>query len=192
MSIRAGTSYRWKTIQTSPKEQEAMENHDGSPSSTNSHVLPPELFVDLSQSSTYMSVSDIYEHFPASLIVNDSVSPEWTTHTLAVASDYGDAYYKPQLSHWLGLTSRTLNTSIWSSSELAALHGVLPQLGASFFQTLSSSELLELFSIPGIPTFPPAQAFQVLSRIAQDTKAQLLFKMIQQTGEQVTIENGAL
>ncbi|KAI4889523.1 hypothetical protein NFI96_010725 [Prochilodus magdalenae] len=75
-----------------------------------------------------------------------------------------------RLSHWLGLTSRTLNTSIWSSSELASLHGVLPQLGASFFQTLSSSELLELFSIPGIPTFPPAQAFQVLSRIAQDTK----------------------
>ncbi|KAL7854456.1 hypothetical protein SRHO_G00166460 [Serrasalmus rhombeus] len=74
-----------------------------------------------------------------------------------------------RLSHWLGLTFKSLNTSVLSSSELASLHGVLPQLGASFLQTLSSSELLELFSLPGIPTFPPAQAFQILSKIAIET-----------------------
>ncbi|KAG9266572.1 stereocilin-like [Astyanax mexicanus] len=73
-----------------------------------------------------------------------------------------------RLSHWLGLTLQSLNTSILSSSTLASLHGVLPQLGASFLQSLSSSELLELFYLPDIPTFPPAQAFQILSKLFQE------------------------
>lgn len=62
-----------------------------------------------------------------------------------------------QLSHWLALALKPLNASLLSSPMLASLHGVLPQLGASFLQSLSSNDLLELFSQPDIPTFPPAQ-----------------------------------
>ncbi|XP_072516145.1 stereocilin [Salminus brasiliensis] len=88
---------------------------------------------------------------------------------LAKCISEGHVSGNSRLSHWLGLTLKSLNTSVLSSSALASLHGVLPQLGASFLQSLSSSELLELFSLPAIPTFPPAQAFQILSKIAQET-----------------------
>ncbi|XP_053539341.1 stereocilin [Ictalurus punctatus] len=74
-----------------------------------------------------------------------------------------------RLSHWLALALKPLNASLLSSPMLASLHGVLPQLGASFLQSLSSNDLLELFSQPDIPTFPPAQAFQILNKIFQET-----------------------
>ncbi|KAK1798014.1 hypothetical protein P4O66_000518 [Electrophorus voltai] len=74
-----------------------------------------------------------------------------------------------QLSHWLGIAFKSLNASILSTPVLASLHGVLPQLGVSFLQSLSSPELLALFTLPGIPVFPPAQAFQILSKISQET-----------------------
>ncbi len=44
---------------------------------------------------------------------------------------------------------------------MASLHGMLPQMGASFLEPLSSNELLDLVSLPGIPTFPPAQVSTV-------------------------------
>ncbi|XP_026860340.2 stereocilin [Electrophorus electricus] len=74
-----------------------------------------------------------------------------------------------RLSHWLGIAFKSLNASILSTPVLASLHGVLPQLGVSFLQSLSSPELLALFTLPGIPVFPPAQAFQILSKISQET-----------------------
>ncbi|KAI5609751.1 stereocilin-like [Silurus asotus] len=74
-----------------------------------------------------------------------------------------------RISHWLALALKPLNASSLSSVALEMLHGVLPQLGASFLQSLSSNYLLELFSQPDIPTFPPAQAFQILSKIFRET-----------------------
>ncbi|XP_053094140.1 stereocilin [Pangasianodon hypophthalmus] len=74
-----------------------------------------------------------------------------------------------RLSHWLALSLKPLNASSLSSPALASLHGVLPQLGSSFLQPLSSNDLLELFSQPDIPTFPPAQAFQILNKIFRET-----------------------
>ncbi|TSL68171.1 Stereocilin [Bagarius yarrelli] len=62
-----------------------------------------------------------------------------------------------RISHWLALTLKPLNASVLSSPALASLHGILPQLGASFLQSLSSKDLLKLFSQPDIPTFPPSQ-----------------------------------
>ncbi|XP_053369543.1 stereocilin [Clarias gariepinus] len=74
-----------------------------------------------------------------------------------------------RLSHWLAHTLQPLNASSLSSPALSSLHGVLPQLGASFLQSLSSNYLLELLSQPNIPTFPPAQAFQILGKLFQET-----------------------
>ncbi|XP_066504103.1 stereocilin [Hoplias malabaricus] len=88
---------------------------------------------------------------------------------LAKCISEGHLSANSRLSHWLGLALKSLNSSVLSSSALASLRGVLPQLGASFYQSLSSSELLELFTLPGIPIFPPAQAFQILSKISQES-----------------------
>jgi len=52
---------------------------------------------------------------------------------------------------------KSLNASILSASAMASLHGMLPQMGATFLDPLSSSELLDLVTQPGMPTFPPAQ-----------------------------------
>uniref|UniRef100_A0A087YJL5 Stereocilin n=1 Tax=Poecilia formosa TaxID=48698 RepID=A0A087YJL5_POEFO len=61
-----------------------------------------------------------------------------------------------------------LNISSMTSSELSALSGLLPQLGASFLLSLTSQRLLEILSEPGFHTFSPAQAFQILSKITKD------------------------
>ncbi|XP_056599193.1 stereocilin [Triplophysa dalaica] len=74
-----------------------------------------------------------------------------------------------RLSHWLGMALKSLNSSVLSASALASLHGILPQMGTSFLETLSSVELLNIVTLPGVPTFPPAQAFQILNKIAEET-----------------------
>ncbi|MED6240942.1 hypothetical protein ATANTOWER_010954, partial [Ataeniobius toweri] len=74
-----------------------------------------------------------------------------------------------RLSSWLiPAVSTRLNISSVTSSELSALSGLLPQLGASFLLSLPSERLLEIFSQPGFRTFSPAQAFQILSKITKD------------------------
>lgn len=67
------------------------------------------------------------------------------------------SFFLLQLSHFLALALKPLNASLLPSQALASLHGVLPYLGASFLQSISSNDLLELFSQPDIPSFPPAQ-----------------------------------
>ncbi|KAL0189569.1 hypothetical protein M9458_016668, partial [Cirrhinus mrigala] len=62
-----------------------------------------------------------------------------------------------RLSHWLGMALKSLNASNLSASAMASLQGMLPQMGASFLEPLSSDELLDLVSLPGMTTFPPAQ-----------------------------------
>lgn len=66
-------------------------------------------------------------------------------------------FFYPQLSHWLGTALKSLNASILSASAMASLHGMLPEMGATFLDPLSSNELLDLVTLPGMPTFPPAQ-----------------------------------
>ncbi|XP_065150525.1 stereocilin [Paramisgurnus dabryanus] len=74
-----------------------------------------------------------------------------------------------RISHLLGTALKSLNASVLSASAMASLHGILPQMGVSFLETLTSVELLDLVSLPGMPTFPPAQAFRILNKIVEDT-----------------------
>ncbi|KAK6476908.1 stereocilin-like [Huso huso] len=74
-----------------------------------------------------------------------------------------------RLSHWLLLALRPLNASVLTTPELASLHGILPQLGASFLQSLSTPRLLDILADPDLADFPPAQAFQLLTEIIQNT-----------------------
>ncbi|KAK0150058.1 Stereocilin [Merluccius polli] len=62
-----------------------------------------------------------------------------------------------RLSTWLLPAVEALDASSMSSAELSALSGLLPQLGASFLQSLSTKQLLELLTRPGLPSYLPAQ-----------------------------------
>ncbi|KAK1891401.1 Stereocilin [Dissostichus eleginoides] len=53
--------------------------------------------------------------------------------------------------------------------ELSALSGLFPQLGTSFLLSLPSQQLLEILSQPGSHSYSPAQAFQILYKISQNT-----------------------
>ncbi|XP_071778934.1 stereocilin [Centroberyx gerrardi] len=72
-----------------------------------------------------------------------------------------------RLSSWLTPAVQTLNVSSMPSPELSALSGLLPQLGASFLQSLPSQQLLEVLTQPGLHRYSPAQAFQILSKISK-------------------------
>ncbi|CAL8383253.1 unnamed protein product [Arctogadus glacialis] len=63
-----------------------------------------------------------------------------------------------------------LDSSLLSREELSALSGLLPRLGASFLEPLPTPRLLELLTAPGVPSYPPAEASLLLSRISEDTK----------------------
>ncbi|XP_041634601.1 stereocilin-like [Cheilinus undulatus] len=73
-----------------------------------------------------------------------------------------------RLSAWLIQTFENMNISSLAPPELSALSGLLPQLGASFLQSLPSQQLMEIFSQPGIHRYSPAQAFQILAKISKD------------------------
>ncbi|KAL7406680.1 hypothetical protein ABVT39_024498 [Epinephelus coioides] len=74
-----------------------------------------------------------------------------------------------RLSSWLIPAVESLNVSNITPTEMSALSGLLPQLGASFLLSLSSQQLLEILSQPGLHRYSPAQAFQMLSKISEDS-----------------------
>ncbi|CAL8243225.1 unnamed protein product [Lota lota] len=74
-----------------------------------------------------------------------------------------------RLSTWLLPAVAALDATSLSPEELSALSGLLPQLGASFLQSLPTARLLDLLTAPGLPSYPPAQASQLLSKISKDT-----------------------
>ncbi|KAJ8340304.1 hypothetical protein SKAU_G00349370 [Synaphobranchus kaupii] len=91
--------------------------------------------------------------------------PLWQRLALCVSEGLTSA--SGRLSHWLLLALRPLNASALSSPALTSLRGLLPLLGASFLQPFPSPQVLDLLSQPGMPRYPPAQAFQLLSSITQ-------------------------
>ncbi|KAF3832585.1 hypothetical protein F7725_026250 [Dissostichus mawsoni] len=74
-----------------------------------------------------------------------------------------------RLSSWLIPAAETLNVSSMAPQELSALSGLFPQLGTSFLLSLPSQQLLEILSQPGSHSYSPAQAFQILYKISQNT-----------------------
>ncbi|XP_033838654.2 stereocilin [Periophthalmus magnuspinnatus] len=76
---------------------------------------------------------------------------------------------KGRLSSWLVPAVQSLNVSSMALQDLFALSGVLPELGASFLLSLPSEELIDVLSQPVIPQYSPAQAFQILSKISNET-----------------------
>ncbi len=78
-------------------------------------------------------------------------------HCVIILSVIHEEFFNLQLSHWLGTALKSLNASVLSTSAMASLHGMLSQMGASFLEPLSSNGLLDLVTLPDMPTFPPAQ-----------------------------------
>ncbi|XP_068612610.1 stereocilin [Brachionichthys hirsutus] len=87
---------------------------------------------------------------------------------LAQCMSKGVVSERGRLSSWLIPTIENLNISTVAPA-LSVLSSLLPQLGASFLLPLPSQQLLEILSQPGLHTYPPAQAFLILSRISKDT-----------------------
>ncbi|XP_077084041.1 stereocilin isoform X1 [Siphateles boraxobius] len=111
----------------------------------------------------YLDSEDLHQ-----LLSSSNLSPIlW--QQLARCVSGGHVSGSGRLSHWLGMALNSLNATILSASAMASLHGMLPQMGATFLEPLSSSELMDLVILPGMPTFPPAQAFQILNKIAEGT-----------------------
>ncbi|KAK9971373.1 hypothetical protein ABG768_024743 [Culter alburnus] len=111
----------------------------------------------------YLNSEDLQQ-----LLSSSNLSPAlW--QQLARCVSEGHVSGSGRLSHWLGTALKSLNASILSASAMASLHGMLPEMGATFLEPLSSNELLDLVTLPGMPTFPPAQAFQILNKIAEET-----------------------
>ncbi|XP_035483498.2 stereocilin [Scophthalmus maximus] len=101
--------------------------------------------------------------------VQDSAVSSALWQQLAQCMSKGFVCASGRLSSWLIPALQALNVSSMSPQELSALSGLLPQLGASFLLSLPSQQLLEVLSQPGIHKYSPAQAFQLLSKISEDT-----------------------
>ncbi|XP_068435116.1 stereocilin [Clinocottus analis] len=101
--------------------------------------------------------------------LQDSAVSSALRQQLAQCMSKGFISTSGRLSSWLIPASETLNVSSMAPTELSALSGLLPQLGASLLLSLPSQLLLETLSQPGLHRYSPAQAFQMLSKISKDT-----------------------
>ncbi|XP_048886623.1 stereocilin isoform X2 [Brienomyrus brachyistius] len=97
--------------------------------------------------------------------------PLW--RQLATCVSEGHASSTGRLAHWLALAVRHLDASSLSPPELSALRGLLPRLGASFLQPFPAPRLLQILSQPGLPSYPPAQAFRILTKLTQEVNLRL-------------------
>ncbi|MBN3308953.1 STRC protein, partial [Amia calva] len=99
----------------------------------------------------YMSADDLRP------LLSGPPLPRPLRERLALCVSEGLTSGSGRLSHWLLQALQSLNASTLTPVELPPLRGLLPQLGASFLQPLSPSQVLHLLAQPGVPSFPPAQ-----------------------------------
>ncbi|KAI2662930.1 Stereocilin [Labeo rohita] len=82
----------------------------------------------------YLNSDDLQQ-----LLSSSKLSPVlW--QQLAQCVSEGHVSGSGRLSHWLGMALKSLNASNLPASEMASLQGMLPQMGASFLEPLSSDE----------------------------------------------------
>ncbi|XP_045075601.1 stereocilin [Coregonus clupeaformis] len=89
------------------------------------------------------------------LLASPVSSALWQQLALCVSEGHISA--SGRLSLWLVQAVQPLNAGTLPPPALATLRGLLPQLGASFLQSLPSLQLLDLLTQPGLPSFSPAQ-----------------------------------
>ncbi|XP_039628988.1 stereocilin [Polypterus senegalus] len=70
-------------------------------------------------------------------------------------------------AHSLLQAVKSVNASELTSSQLASLRGILPQLGISFLNHVSMTRITDILAKPGLTDFSPAQAFLILKKIMQ-------------------------
>ncbi|XP_023251500.1 stereocilin-like [Seriola lalandi dorsalis] len=89
--------------------------------------------------------------------VQDSAASSAFWQRLAQCVSKGFISASGRLSSWLIPAVQALNVSSMAPSELSALSGLLPQLGASFLLSLPSQQLLDILSQPGLHRYSSAQ-----------------------------------
>ncbi|XP_061102858.1 stereocilin [Conger conger] len=125
--------------------------------------LTSDDFLRLGVLGCYLNTEELHLLLSASPLSQ----PLWQRLALCVSDGLTSA--SGRLSHWLLQALRPLNGSALSSPALRTLRGLLPHLGASFLQEFPTPQVLDLLSQPGMPRYPPAQAFQILSSLTQHT-----------------------
>ncbi|KAK5873907.1 hypothetical protein PBY51_018907 [Eleginops maclovinus] len=101
--------------------------------------------------------------------LQDSAVSSALWQQLAQCMSQGFVSTSGRLSSWLIPAVEAMNISSMAPWELSALSGLFPQLEASFLLSHPSQQLLEILSQPGSHSYSPAQAFQILSKISQNT-----------------------
>ncbi|XP_035274550.1 stereocilin [Anguilla anguilla] len=125
--------------------------------------LTSDDFLRLGVLGCYLNPEDLH----LLLLTSPLSQPLWQRLALCVSE--GLISPSGRLSHWLLQALKPLNASALSSPALTSLRGLLPLLGASFLEPFPSPQVLDLLSQPGMPRYPPAQAFQILSSLTQHT-----------------------
>ncbi|XP_063044355.1 stereocilin [Engraulis encrasicolus] len=110
----------------------------------------------------YLSLEDL-----APFLLSPPPPPPALWQQLASCVNQGLVASDGRLAHWLEMAVGSMNASALAPSVLASLRALLPQLGADFLLPLSPDELLELLTQAQVPSYPPAQAFQILERISE-------------------------
>ncbi|XP_018618690.2 stereocilin [Scleropages formosus] len=105
------------------------------------------------------------------LLATPLSQPLW--QQLAMCISEGHTSSTSRLSHWVALAVRPLNVSALPSPALTSLRGLLPRLGASFLQPFATPQLLDVLTQPGLPSYSPAQAFRILTKLTQDSNLRL-------------------
>ncbi|KAJ7986178.1 hypothetical protein DPEC_G00348080 [Dallia pectoralis] len=95
--------------------------------------------------------------------------PSGLWQQLALCVSEGLISASGRLSFWLVQAVRPINASTLPHPALASLRGLLPQLGAPFLLSLPPPQVLDLLIQPGLPSFSPAQAYQILAKLSRDT-----------------------
>ncbi|KAJ8247493.1 hypothetical protein GJAV_G00247040 [Gymnothorax javanicus] len=125
--------------------------------------LTTDEFLRLGVLGCYLNPEDLH------LLLSTSPLTQSLWQRLALCVSEGRTSASGRLSHWLLQALRPMNASGLSSPALNSLRGLLPHLGASFLLAFPFPQVLDLLSQPGMPRYPPAQAFQILSSLTQHT-----------------------
>ncbi|KAL4641889.1 stereocilin-like [Arapaima gigas] len=105
------------------------------------------------------------------LLASSLSQPLW--QQLAMCISEGRASSTGRLAHWLAIAVTPLNISTLPWSAVTSLRGLLPRLGASFLQPFTTPQLLDVLTQPGLPSYTPAQAFRILTKLTQDANLRL-------------------
>ncbi|KAG2470652.1 STRC protein, partial [Polypterus senegalus] len=161
----------WNQLQVSQQDEQAMEMM----TSALLHKFPrvtPDLFVDLSHLTAIRDHSSEMKPLQKRAFVKRLLQsnvlgqvPLWPPYFLRSLQPllphlplcHFQQLTAEQRAHSLLQAVKSVNASELTSSQLASLRGILPQLGISFLNHVSMTRITDILAKPGLTDFSPAQ-----------------------------------